>query len=252
MTFAMRAVTRGGLFFALLLLPALFAADLRIQRAEPGGRLTWTNAFPAGVVTMETSPALTGITTGAWTIGRSYFTTNSTGTAIVPTGASHTFVRLVAVDISTNAPLHYTNLLNSYGVLETVAGSGASQTDVSHWSPAFEGAWATNVSLSRPHIAFGDALGNVLIVDQRSSAVLKVTPEGRLTTFAGTHTAGANGDTGWATNVHLNNPNGGWLGADGRTFYILDTANGKARKVDTNGWMTTFFTTAPMGDGRAF
>ena len=252
MTFAMRAVVRGGLFFALLLLPALFAADLRIHRAEPGGRLTWTNAFPAGVVTMETSPALTGIATGAWTIGRSYFTTNSTGTAIVPTGASHTFVRLVSVDISTNAPLHYTNLLNSYGLLETVAGSGASQTDVSHWSPAFEGAWATNVSLSRPHIAFGDAAGNVLIVDQRSSAVLKVTPEGRLTTLAGTHTAGANGDTSWATNLHLNNPNGGWLGADGRTFYILDTANGKARKVDTNGWMTTFFTTAPMGDGRAF
>ena len=36
------------------------------------------------------------------------------------------------------------------------------------------------------------------------------------------------------------------------TLYILDTDNGKVRKVTTNGWMTTLFTTAPMGDGRAF
>lgn len=249
MTSARRAVTRCGVFLALL--PAVIAADVSIQRAGPGGQLTWTNAFPAGVVTVETSPALTGIATGAWSIGRSYFTTNSTGTATVPLGASNTFVRLLSVDISTNTPSHYTNLVNSYGLLETVAGIGTNQGDFSQWRPYFEGAWATNVQLSRPHIAFGDSKGNVLIVDQRSSSVLKVTPEGRLTTFAGTHTAGANGDSGWATNLHLNNPNSGWLGADG-TFYILDTANGKARKVDTNGWMTTFFTTAPMGDGRAF
>jgi hypothetical protein len=246
------AVVTVACFTVLLaLLPAVVAAEIRIQRATSGGELTWTNAFPAGVVTIETSPALTGIATGYWAIGRSYFTSNSVGNANVPLSTSNTFVRLVSVDISTNTPLHFTNLLNSYGILETVAGSGASMTDVSHWSPTFEGAWATNVSLSRPHISFGDPWGNVLIVDQRSSSVLKVTPEGRLFTYAGTHTAGNNGDTGWATNLHLNNPNSGWMGADG-TFYILDTVNGKARKVDTNGWMTTFFTTAPMGDGRAF
>lgn len=230
---------------------SVFADGIRIQRTERSGEVVWTNAFPAGVVTIETAPVLTGISTGQWTIGSNYFTSNSVGSAAVPLSPSNTFVRLVSVDISTNTPLHYTNLLNSYGILETVAGSGASDTDVSHWSPSFEGAWATNVSLSRPHISFGDPWGNVLIVDQRSSSVLKVTPEGRLFTFAGTHTAGNNGDTGWATNLHLNNPNSGWMRADG-TFYILDTLNGKGRKVDTNGWMTTLFTTAPMGDGRAF
>jgi hypothetical protein len=230
---------------------AVLAADIRILRSDPAGQLTWSNAFPAGVVTIETTPVLTGIATGQWSIGRSYYTSNSTGTVSVPLSSSNTFVRLLAVDISTNAPRHYTNLLESYGILETVAGSGASDTDTTHWSPTFEGAWATNVSLSRPHISFGDPWGNVLIVDQRSSSVLKVTPEGRLFTYAGTHTAGNNGDTGWATNLHLNNPNSGWMRADG-TFYILDTLNGKGRKVDTNGWMTTLFTTAPMGDGRAF
>jgi hypothetical protein len=53
-----------------------------------------------------------------------------------------------------------------------------------------------------------------------------------------------------ATSLQLNDPNGGWMRADG-TLYILDTENGKVRKVDTNGIMTTLFATAPMGDGRA-
>ena len=104
-------------------------------------------------------------------------------------------------------------------------------------------------SLSRPHISFGDSRGNVLIVDQRSSSVLKVTPEGRLHTYAGTHTAGNNGDgPGYATNLHLNNPNGGWLGTND-VLYVLDTDNAKVRRISPEGIMTTLFT-APVPAGR--
>ena len=92
----------------------------------------------------------------------------------------------------------------------------------------------------------------MLIVDQRSDSVLKVTPEGRLFTYAGTHVEGDNGDGPTnATRLHLRNPNGGWIRADG-TFYILDTENGKVRRVDTNGIMSTMFAIGEsMGDGRA-
>jgi hypothetical protein len=231
----------------LLLAGPTLAADFRVTTLDRDGTLTWSNAFLAGVITIESNSNVTN----AWQVGQNYFTSNSVGGARVALTSSNTFVRLLAVDISTNTPRHYTNLLESYGILETVAGRGGSSTDVSHWSPSFEGALATNVDLSRPHISFGDPWGNVLIVDQRSSSVLKVTPEGRLYTYAGDHIAGNNGDTGYATNLHLNNPNGGWIRSDG-TFYILDTENGKVRRVDTNGFMTTLFTTAPMGDGRAF
>jgi hypothetical protein len=241
-------------FFRCLMLfifgNAAFGADIVGSLMDRTGRLAWTNAFPAGVTTIESVGAL-GISNGQWSIGRSYFTSNSTSTVTVPLSPSNTFVRLVSVDISTNTPLHFTNLLNSYGILETVAGRGRLSTDASHWSSSFEGEWATNVDLSRPHIAFGDPFGNVLIVDQRSHSVLKVTPEGRLYTYAGTHVEGNNGDgPAQATSLHLNDPNGGWMRADG-TFFILDTENGKVRKVDTNGIMTTLFTTAPRGDGRA-
>ena len=93
------------------------------------------------------------------------------------------------------------NLLESYGILETVAGRGFSNSDTSQWLPSYEGAWATNVCLSRPHISFGDSRGNVLIVDQRSPSVLKVTPDGLLHTYAGTHTAGKMATDRPATNL---------------------------------------------------
>jgi hypothetical protein len=225
-------------------------ADLSVT-LDRGGNLGFGNAFTAGVVNVQTRATLNPNT--PWISRSNYYTTNTVGSVPAPINSTQGFFRLLSVDISTNTFRHYTNLLESYGILETVAGRGKYETDVSHWSNVFEGEWATNVDLSRPHISFGDPHGNVLIVDQRSSAVLKVTPQGRLYTYAGTHIAGFNGDgPGPATNLHLNNPNGGWMAADG-TFYILDTANAKVRKVTTNQEMSTVFTVPfALGDGRAF
>ena len=44
-----------------------------------------------------------------------------------------------------------------------------------------------------------------------------------------------------ATEVALNEPNGLWVRSDG-TVFILDTANGKVRRLDTNGMIQTLFT----------
>ncbi len=224
------------------------AADFKIGPFTPNGPIPWSGAFTAGVCTVETAPA----PTGPWLPQRSVFTSNSLGSTTVPWPPSNAFVRLLAVDISTNTPLHYTNLLQSYGILETVAGRGQFSGDhVNYWQASDEGGLATNANLSRPHIAFGDAAGNIYIVDQGSSAIEKVTPDGRIHTYAGTHEAGFNGDgPAPATTLQLRFPNGGWLNPNG-TFYVLDTENGKVRRIDTNGIMTTMVSTAPMGDGRA-
>jgi hypothetical protein len=224
------------------------AAEFRMQPVGHIGDIVWSGAFTAGVCTVETAPT----PSGPWLPRANYFTSNELGGVRVPVSPSNTFCRLLAVDISTNTPRHYTNLLQSYGTLETIAGRGQFMTDrTSFWLASYEGDWATNANLSRPHIAFGDPAGNVLIVDQGSSSVLKVTPAGRIYTYAGTHTAGFNGDgPDHATNLNLNFPNGGWIRADG-TFYVLDTENGRVRRIATNGMMTTLVTTAPMGDGRA-
>jgi len=238
---------RSGVILALAVCRAV-SAPFDIGSASPAGSVTWSNAYSAGVVSVLTATNLDG----PWQPRENYFTSNSLGGAHVQLAADATFCRLLAVDISTNTSFHYTNLLQSYGVLETVAGRGLKNDESNQWLPECEGGWATNACLSRPHIAFGDSRGNVLIVDQRSSSVLKVTPEGRIYTYAGTHTAGYNGDgPDYATNLHLNNPNGGWLGAND-VFYVFDTDNARVRKIQTNGIMTTLFSsTNTMGDGRA-
>src|ERR1051326_1918310 len=187
--------TRFIILALTLLAGPVFAANLRITSLDRAGTLTWSNAFAAGVVTVESNANVAN----AWQIGKNYFTSNSVGAAPVPLPSSNVFVRLAAVDISTNTPLHYTNLLQSYGILETIAGRGQFSGDhINYYSNSLEGGFATNMNLSRPHIAFGDAAGNVLIVDQGSSAIEKVTPDGRIHTFAGTHVAGNNGEIGRA------------------------------------------------------
>ena len=170
---------------------AAAAGDFQMQSFGSTGDITWSGAFTAGVCTVET--ALTP--GGPWLPRTNHFTSNVVGSSRISLSSSNTFCRLLAVDISTNTPRHYTNLLESYGFLETVAGKGQFNGDrTSFWLTSFEGDYATNANLSRPHISFGDAEGNVLIVDQGSSAVLKVTPDGRIHTYAGTHIAGDNGN----------------------------------------------------------
>src|SRR2546426_10134402 len=106
--------------FLMLALQSVLAADLRITSPARDGTITWSNAFPTGVMTLETTPAL-----GApWISRPTLYTSNSVGSVVVPLSASNRFVRLLAADISTNTPPHYTNLLEAYGILETVAGRG--------------------------------------------------------------------------------------------------------------------------------
>ena len=225
---------------AVVLAATAGAADLKITSFDRNGNLTWTNAFPSGVCTVETRASLI---TAPWVTQQNFFTTSSVGTASLAMPAGNHYFRLLAVDVSTNTPQGYTNLLNSYGILRTIAGNGFGGTDVTnYWQSSFEGGYATNAALSRPHFAMADNADNVFIVDKDSHSVLKVTPDGRIHTVAGTHVGGFNTNgPAPGTNVQLNFPNGLWVRGDG-TVYILDTGNSRICRLDTNGLMTTLFT----------
>ncbi|MDB6173100.1 MAG: hypothetical protein JWL59_2411 [Chthoniobacteraceae bacterium] len=132
-----------------------------------------------------------------------------------------------------------------YGTTTTIAGVRQSETKdgsgnaINFWVPAFEGALASSVTLSNPHIAAADAFGNIYIADKASHSVLKVTTDGRIHTFAGTHMEGNNGDgPALATTLHLDGPNGLYVLPNG-VVYILDPGNHRIRRVDTSGIMTT-------------
>jgi hypothetical protein len=227
------------LFWVFAISPLLAQANgtnFQISAVNLNGQISWINAFTSGVCTVESITNLNGST--AWIPQQNYFTTNSTGASNVPHSPSNNFFRLLAVDLSTNSPLAFTNLVQSYGILHTIAGNGdAGYSDpgedvTNYWQSSFEGGYATNAALSRPHFAMDDNFSNVFIVDKDSHSVLKVTPDGRIHTVANTHVAGNGPDTSTiATNVAMNQPNGLWVRGDG-----------KVRRLDINGMMTTLFT----------
>ena len=228
------------------------AATFRISSYDRQGNVTWTNAFTNGVCTIEALSTLANHTTNTWSIQQSYFTTNLSGRGTVRTASSNQFLRLLNVVVSTNKPQGFTNLTQSYGLIHTIAGTGVGGTDgFNYWQSSFEGGYATNAALSRPHLAMGDDAGDVFIVDKDSHSVLKVTPDGRIHTAAGTHIPGNAPDaTNRATSGGLFQPNGLWVLGNGM-FYVLDTGNGKVRRVDTNGLMSTVFTVpGGIGTGR--
>jgi hypothetical protein len=240
------------LFWLLIFGPMLAHAggyDFQITSLSLNGQISWTNAFTSGVCTVEAAGRLNSSNgQTVWIPLQNYFTTNSAGAGVFPPAPGNGFLRLRAVEISTNTPQAFTNLVQSYGLLHTIAGNGDAgysqpgQDGTNYWRPGFEGGYATNAALSRPHFAMADNFSNVFIVDKDSDSVLKVTPDGRIHTVAGTHSIsnGPDGSTP-ATAVGMNLPNGLWVRGDG-TVYVLDTGNGKVRRLDTNGMMTTLFT----------
>jgi hypothetical protein len=222
-------------------------ANFQIATFSPAGQVSWANAFPTGVCTVEMA-AQVNATNTPWVPRQNFFTTNAAGSGTFTPSNGNPFFRLLAVDVSTDTPSAYSNFTRCYGLLHTIAGNGDAGysnpgQDVSnYWQSSFEGGYATNAALSRPHFAMEDNAGNVFIIDKDSDALLKVTPDGRIHTVAGTHAIGNGPDTATiATNVAMNTPNGLWVRGDG-TAYIMDTGNGKIRRLGTNGLLTTLFT----------
>lgn len=114
------------------------------------------------------------------------------------------------------------------GIITTVAGRILNDS-----SPA------TNGTLSLPRAIARDRFGNFFITDIANARIRKIDTNGMMTTCAGNGIAGFAGDGGAATNANLNNPYGVAVDSAGNLF-IGEAGNGRVRKVDTNGLITTF------------
>ena len=139
----------------------------------------------------------------------------------------------------------FQSLTSNFGVTTTLIGVHQATTNnpdgtaINFWNAGYEGASATGVPLSNPHMAAADALGNVYIADKASHSILRIALDGTVHTFAGTHVAGFNGDgPALATTLQINNPNGLYVLPDG-TVFLLDPGNHRIRRVGTDGMMTT-------------
>ncbi len=116
------------------------------------------------------------------------------------------------------------------GTITTVAGTG-----VKGFSG--DGGPAKNAQLNAPHGLALDKAGNLYIADTMNDRVRQVSPNGTITTFAGTGVAGFAGDGGEANTAKLYHPEGVAVDASGRLF-IADSWSHRIRKV-VNGTITT-------------
>src|SRR5262249_53191434 len=81
------------------------------------------------------------------------------------------------------------------------------------------------------------------------SQIRKVTPDGTLTVFAGTGKGTTfSGDDGPAVNAQLFEADGLAIDPSGNVF-IADSSNGRIRRVDTNGIITTVAGHGSVGPG---
>ena len=128
--------------------------------------------------------------------------------------------------------------------ISTVAGNGSA-------SYSGDGGLAIDAALSSPFGVAVDSAGNVYIADFNNVRIRKMTPNGTITTVAGTGVAGFSGDGGPAVNAMLNRPSKVSVDAVGN-FYVVDSGNSRIRKVTPDGTITTVAgngTAGEDGDG---
>jgi uncharacterized protein (TIGR03437 family) len=117
------------------------------------------------------------------------------------------------------------------GVIATVAGTGIRGS-------SGDGGAATGAQLLTPRNVAVDAAGDFYFSEFDGHRVRKVTPDGKISTVAGTGVAGLRGDGGPAVNAQLNFPAGlavDRLGA----LYIADSQNQRVRKILAAGVIST-------------
>lgn len=168
------------------------------------------------------------------------------------TSASLNGPRAVAVDGSGN--LYIADTLNdrvrkvtAAGVISTLAGTGVAGFGGDNGP-------ATSALFSAPYGVAVDGSGNVYIADRFNNRIRKVSATtGVITTVAGNGTPGFGGDGGLAISAQLNQPPTVTVDGSGN-LYIADASNGRIRKVDASGNISTVAgngTQGFAGDGGA-
>jgi len=176
------------------------------------------------------------VTTFAGTTGAAGLV-NGTGAAALfngPTG--------VATDISGNVYVadngnNAIRKITPKGVVTTLAGSGIRGS-----SDGIGGA----ATFNQPQTLTVDGSGNIFVADRGNNLIRKITPDGVVTTIAGTGTAGS--ANGIGTAASFNGPAGITIDASGN-LYIGDSNNNLIRKITPAGTVSTLAGTGSAGAG---
>ena len=122
--------------------------------------------------------------------------------------------------------------LDKNSTISTVAGTGLPGL-------SGDGGPATQAQLDRPRDADVGPDGSIYIADTFNHAIRRITPDGTITTFAGTGVAGYGGDNGPATSAMLTWPHDVSVDQVTGKVYIADGLNVAIRVVDLSSGIIT-------------
>lgn len=145
--------------------------------------------------------------------------------AVVPAKAYSGKVTITIGDKPADGPIFNYIVTEVYTSL--VAGTQSGSTDGS----------VTDAKFKFPHDVAVDSQGNIFVADRENHKIRKITPNGMVSTFAGTGVAGLKNGSG--LNAQFNFPSG--IAIDNLdNLYVADFKNNNIRKITPQGVVSTF------------
>jgi RHS repeat-associated protein len=194
---------------------ALYIADSsnhRIRKVTPDGIITTVAGIGIGAYSGDGGPA---------TAAHLY---NPHGVAVDAKGT------LYIADTFNNS----IRKITPNGVITTVAGIVAGY----NWGFSGDGGPATAAKLNQPKAIAVDAQGTLYVGDAGNYRVRKITPDGIISTVAGTGVYANSGDGGPATSAAVTEVHGIAIDAHG-ALYLADHHSGRIRKITPDGIIRT-------------
>jgi sugar lactone lactonase YvrE len=131
--------------------------------------------------------------------------------------------------------------VDAHGAITTLAGTGTAGF-------SGDGGPAASARLNFPYGLAVDSAGNVYIADLGNNRVRRVSPDGTISTLAGTGAPGSLGDGGPAVNAQLAAPRN--LAVDGAgNLYISEFEGHRIRKIGADGMIATIAGSGIAGFG---
>ncbi len=146
--------------------------------------------------------------------------------------ASFDLPRSVAIDASGNiivadANNHRIRSISIEGVVRTIAGSSTS---------GFVNGASTTARFNSPRDVAIDALGNIIVADRGNHSIRKITPDGMVSTIAGSNTGSF--VNGASATARFRSPTGVAIDALGNII-VTDQNNHRIRSITSDGTVTT-------------
>ncbi|KAG2379415.1 hypothetical protein C9374_007554 [Naegleria lovaniensis] len=135
-------------------------------------------------------------------------------------------------DVYASSPSQIFKIHPTSGALTVIAGSASNKGD----SP--DGTIATSALINFPKSIHVTSAG-VYFTDSGNHKVKLIGTDGKIKTVAGNGQKGFSGDGSQATSASLNNPYAVVVTST-NVMYISDSGNGRVRKIDTNGVISTY------------